>query len=173
MQAGLEVWWQVVGIVDDFRPLATRVRLCLEDVRATAGQVQTQLGVRPSRVTTLPGVVRFVDFDNPWGNHLGFYEDIIPSDEQPEPGGSAHDENLFEVDRSKVLAQRGLDVRPAARTFSPMPSALRLPPARRGSRPNEMRVGLLRRQVLLWEDPTAGKPPLIASPDPEEWSDES
>ena len=96
--AGVESWWQVVGIVDDFRPLATRVRLCVDDVRATARQVQTQLGVRPSRITTLPGVVRFVDFDDPWGNHLGFYEDIVPSDEQPEPGGSAHDANLFEVD---------------------------------------------------------------------------
>jgi predicted enzyme related to lactoylglutathione lyase len=96
--AGVEVWWQVIGIVEDFRPLATRVRLCVDDVRVAARQAESQLGVTLSPVTTLPGVVSFVDFDDPWGNRLGFYEDIVPSDEQPEPGGSAHDKNLFEID---------------------------------------------------------------------------
>jgi predicted enzyme related to lactoylglutathione lyase len=96
--AGVEVWWQVVGIVEDFRPLATRVRLGVDDVRVAAQQAESQLGVAPSRAITLPGVVSFVDFDDSWGNRLGFYEDVVPSDEQPEPGGSAHDENLFEFD---------------------------------------------------------------------------
>jgi hypothetical protein len=49
-------------------------------------------------VTTLPGVVSFINFEDPWGNRLGYYEDIVPSHEQHEPGGSAHDERLFDVE---------------------------------------------------------------------------
>jgi predicted enzyme related to lactoylglutathione lyase len=95
---GVELWWQVVGMTEAFQPLTTRVRLRVDDVRAAARRAESRLGVTTAPVTTLPGVVRFTDFDDPWGNRLGYYEDIVPSDEQPEPGGSAHDEQMFEVD---------------------------------------------------------------------------
>ncbi|BCJ48457.1 hypothetical protein GCM10010168_76170 [Actinoplanes ianthinogenes] len=95
---GAELWWQVVAMPGAFRPLTTRVRLRVDDVHAAVRRAESELGVSVAPVTTLPGVVRFTDFDDPWGNHLGFYEDIVPSDEQPEPGGSAHDDRLFETD---------------------------------------------------------------------------
>ena len=95
---GVEVWWQVVGMAGASKPLATRVRLRVDDVRAAARRAGAELGVLTSPLTTLPGVVTFVDFEDPWGNRLGYYQDIVPSDEQREPGGSAHDESMFEVD---------------------------------------------------------------------------
>ena len=95
---GVELWWQVVGMAGEFPPLPTRVRLRVDDVRAAARRVESSLGVVTPPVTTLPGVVSFIDFEDPWGNRLGCYQDIVPSDEQPEPGGSAHDERLFDVE---------------------------------------------------------------------------
>ncbi|WP_436535442.1 VOC family protein [Actinoplanes sp. HUAS TT8] len=94
--AGVEVWWQVVGQPDGVRPLGSRIRLRVDDVRAATQRAHARLGVAASPITTLPGVVSFSDFDDPWGNRIGFYQDLVPSDEQPEPGGSAHDERMFE-----------------------------------------------------------------------------
>jgi hypothetical protein len=98
---GVELWWQVVGTTGDFTPLATRVRLLVDDVRAAKRRIEAELGVSVSPATTLPGVVTFVDFADPWGNQLGYYEDIVPSGEQPEPGGSVHDEQLFTIDTDR------------------------------------------------------------------------
>ncbi|WP_213011052.1 VOC family protein [Paractinoplanes toevensis] len=61
-------------------------------------RVESELGVAASPVTTLPGVVSFINFEDPWGNRLGYYEDIVPSEEQQGPGGSTHDESLFDVE---------------------------------------------------------------------------
>jgi hypothetical protein len=33
--------------------------------------------------------------DDPWGNALGFYQDLAPSGQQPVVGGSVHDQELF------------------------------------------------------------------------------
>jgi predicted enzyme related to lactoylglutathione lyase len=104
--AGVELWWQVVGMTEAFQPLATRVRLLVDDVRVAARHVETALGVPASAVTTLPSVVKFINFEDPWGNRLGYYQDIVPSDEQPEPGGSVHDERLYETDSEDDLAHR-------------------------------------------------------------------
>jgi len=95
---GVELWWQVVGMDGPFPPLTARVRLRVDDVRAAARRVASELGVVASPVTTLPGVVSFINFEDPWGNQLGYYEDIVPSQEQYGPGGSAHDERLFDVE---------------------------------------------------------------------------
>ncbi|MEU4215059.1 hypothetical protein [Actinoplanes sp. NPDC026623] len=64
--AGVELWWQVVGMTEAFQPLATRVRLLVDDVRVAARHVETALGVPASAVTTLPSVVKFINFEDPW-----------------------------------------------------------------------------------------------------------
>lgn len=96
---GAEVWWQIVAVSDQVRPLANRSRLKVDDVRRATTWARISLKVQPGQVSTLPGVVSFVDFADPWGNQLGFYEDLVPSGEKPpEPGGSVRDESLFVTD---------------------------------------------------------------------------
>jgi hypothetical protein len=55
-------------------------------------------GTDVSPVTTLPGVVRWVDFADPWGNQLGYFEDLVTAGTDPGPGGSVHDPDHFRVD---------------------------------------------------------------------------
>ena len=40
----------------------------------------------------LPGVVRWFDFADPWGNRLGYFSDLVPVDDAVAPGASVHDE---------------------------------------------------------------------------------
>lgn len=98
---GVELWWQVVGMVEAFQPLASWVRLLVDDIQIAARHVESALGVPASPITTLPAVVKFINFEDPWGNRLGYYQDIVPSDEQFEPGGSVHDEQMFEIDHDR------------------------------------------------------------------------
>jgi catechol 2,3-dioxygenase-like lactoylglutathione lyase family enzyme len=91
---GGETWLQVVGVTAPVRPLANRVRFGVADVRAERGRLMGR-GIDVSTVTSLPGVVAFVDFADPWGNALGFYQDLAPSGQQPVPGGSVHDPDQF------------------------------------------------------------------------------
>lgn len=93
-----ELWWQVVGKPNDLQPLRTRVRFLVDDVASAAQWARAALGVQPAPITTLPDVVAFTDFDDPWGNRIGYYHDILPSGQQPEPGGSVHDESLYDTD---------------------------------------------------------------------------
>jgi predicted enzyme related to lactoylglutathione lyase len=85
---------QVVGVTGEVRPLTCRVRFGVADIRAERERA-VGLGIAVSPVTSLPGVVAFVDFGDPWGNTLGFYQDLAPSGQQPVIGGSAHDQDLF------------------------------------------------------------------------------
>lgn len=95
---GAEVWWQIVVVPGRIHPLTNRSRLKVNDVRAATDWARSSLKVEPGQVSTLPGVVAFVDFEDPWGNQLGFYEDLAPSGQQPEPGGSVRDASLFVTD---------------------------------------------------------------------------
>ena len=96
---GAEVWWQIVVVPGQVRPMTNRSRLKVDDVRAVTAWARTSLKVEPSQVSTLPGVVSFVDFEDPWGNQLGFYEDLVPNGQNPpEPGGNVGDESLFVTD---------------------------------------------------------------------------
>jgi predicted enzyme related to lactoylglutathione lyase len=96
---GGETWVQVVGVVGAARPLLNRVRFRVDDLAAARAAVEFS-GTPVSPVTTLPGVVRWVDFADPWGNHLGFYEDLAPTGQQTGPGGSVHDEEHFTTEHS-------------------------------------------------------------------------
>lgn len=91
---GGETWLQAVGVTAPVRPLASRVRFGVADVRAERERLLA-LGIEVSPVTSLPGVVAFVDFADPWGNTLGCYQDLAPSGRQPVAGGSVHDARLF------------------------------------------------------------------------------
>jgi catechol 2,3-dioxygenase-like lactoylglutathione lyase family enzyme len=89
-----ETWLQAVGVTALVRPLTNRVRFGVADLHAERGRL-VELGIDVSRVTALPGVVAFVDFADPWGNALGFYQDLSPSGQQPVVGGSVHDKGQF------------------------------------------------------------------------------
>lgn len=78
--------------------LTTRVRFLVDDVRTAAQWIERKLDITTDPVTTLPGVVAFTNFDDPWGNHLGYYQDIVPSSQQPETGGSVSDKSLYQTD---------------------------------------------------------------------------
>lgn len=64
-------------------------------------------------MSTRRSAVSFVDFEDPWGNQLGFYEDLAPNGQKPpEPGGSVRDESLFVTDPPEaptdgVLGRKG------------------------------------------------------------------
>jgi predicted enzyme related to lactoylglutathione lyase len=94
---GTEVWFQVVGVPEPVRPLLNRVRFGVADVDAARSALVAR-GIEASAVTTLPGVVRWLDFEDPWGNRLGHYQDLAPSGTPEVPGGSVHDDTHFVVD---------------------------------------------------------------------------
>ena len=91
---GGETWLQAVGVTALVRPLTNRVRFGVADIRTERGRL-VGLGIDVSQVTALPRVVAFVDFADPWGNALGFYQDLAASGQQPMTGGSGHDEDHF------------------------------------------------------------------------------
>jgi predicted enzyme related to lactoylglutathione lyase len=69
-----EVWLQVEAVAE-VRPLVNRVRFRVTDLAAAHLAVEAA-GSTPSAITTLPGVVRWFDVADPWGNRLGYYEDL-------------------------------------------------------------------------------------------------
>jgi predicted enzyme related to lactoylglutathione lyase len=91
------LWIQVVGVTGTVRPLLNRVRFGVDDIHDAVARARAELGADPAPVSSLPGVVSFTDFDDPWGNRLGFYQEIFDG-EPATPGGSVHDESLFETE---------------------------------------------------------------------------
>lgn len=91
---GGEAWLQAVGVADGVHPLESRVRFGVADVRAERRRL-LGLGIDVSRVTSLPGLVTFINFTDPWGNKLGFYEDVPEGDRRPAVGGSVHDATIY------------------------------------------------------------------------------
>ena len=89
-----ETWLQVVGAVGEVRPLLNRVRFRVTDL-AAARAAALAAGTTVGPVTTLPGVVRWFDLADPWGNALGYFEDLAPAGEVTAPGGSVHDATQF------------------------------------------------------------------------------
>lgn len=85
---------QIATDFDDPRPSTTRVRFDVSDINA-AGDALAQLGIAVTNAITLPGVVSILNFDDPWGNVLGAYQELAPSTEAPQPGGSAKDPGNF------------------------------------------------------------------------------
>lgn len=92
--SGQECWVQVGGKADAV-PMHNRVRFRVLDLRAALDFLDSS-GIEHSEPSQLPGVVAFVDFSDPWGNRLGYYQDLVPSGQQPEyRGTSVNDDAQF------------------------------------------------------------------------------
>ena len=55
---------------------AGRFRLGVSDVVSVRMAVIEDLGTSVSEVVTLPRIVAYCDFDDPWGNPLGLFQDL-------------------------------------------------------------------------------------------------
>ncbi|MGO3178449.1 MAG: hypothetical protein ACTIJR_02645, partial [Brevibacterium linens] len=76
-------------------PLLNRVRFRVLDLGKALSFLDSS-GIEGSEPSQLPGVVAFVDFADPWGNRLGYYQDLVPSGQQQEyRGTSVNDEAQF------------------------------------------------------------------------------
>lgn len=76
-------------------PSPNRIRFEVADLASTVARLRDE-AIVVEDVTTLPGVVAFTNFTDPWGNPLGAYQDLSPDAPPPVPGGSARDPGLFE-----------------------------------------------------------------------------
>lgn len=97
---GQETWIQIVGTTDEPVPCRNRVRFGVRDIAAARERLLgLGFGLEPTPIQTLPGIVSFLNFDDPWHNALGYYQDLVPSEQAPTmPGTSVHDESLFTDD---------------------------------------------------------------------------
>ncbi len=55
---------------------AGRFRLSVADAAGARRAVIEGLGADVSEIVTVPGIVAYCDFDDPWGNPLGFFQDL-------------------------------------------------------------------------------------------------
>lgn len=85
--AGQECWLQV-SAKEGATPMLNRVRFRVLDLR-TALDFLDSSEIERSEPSQLPDVVAFVDFSDPWGNRLGYYEDLVPSGQQKEYRGTS------------------------------------------------------------------------------------
>ncbi|QQB13233.1 VOC family protein [Brevibacterium casei] len=93
--AGQECFFQVAGR-SPASALGNRVRFRVRDL-AAAVVLLDECGIAHSVPSRLPDVVAFLNFADPWGNQLGYYEDLVPTEQQRTyPGTSVSDESQFE-----------------------------------------------------------------------------
>ncbi len=57
-------------------PMQTRLRLGVDDVESARRWVMATLGVDASEVERIDGLVAWCNFDDPWGNPIGLFEDL-------------------------------------------------------------------------------------------------
>ncbi len=89
-----DAWLQVATEARDITPSSFRLRFQVHDLATAVVRLRAR-GVEVHEPTTLPGVVAFTDFADPWGNPLGFYQEVATGQGPRVPGGSAGDEALF------------------------------------------------------------------------------
>ncbi|GHO64631.1 hypothetical protein KSC_035230 [Ktedonobacter sp. SOSP1-52] len=70
---------------------AGRLRLGVEDLASERIRVQRELGITCSPIERIPGLAAWFNFEDPWGNRLGFFQDLAVNGEPFLPGGSVHD----------------------------------------------------------------------------------
>lgn len=87
-------WLQLSSGHATVTAISGRVRFEVEDIAAEITRLRER-GVQVAEPETLPQVVVFTNFTDPWGNQLGLYQDIAGPDGPPEIGGSAADESHF------------------------------------------------------------------------------
>ena len=71
---GQETWLQVASVPAP-QPLPNRLRFAVRDLPA-AREALLASGVEVSAAESVPGVVSWCDFDDPWANRLGLYTDL-------------------------------------------------------------------------------------------------
>jgi hypothetical protein len=84
---GQECWFQVSG-KDEATPMTNRVRFRVLDLSQALAFLDAS-GIERTEPSQLPDVVAFVDFDDLWGNRLGYYQDLVPSGQQREYRGTS------------------------------------------------------------------------------------
>lgn len=69
--------WEL-HVVEKDQPVPRQppVRIGAADIEASRGHVLS-LGIEADEIEELPGVVRWCNFTDPWGNRLGLYQDLL------------------------------------------------------------------------------------------------
>lgn len=114
IRAGVEFYSRLIGRPPDFEPHHDFVewevtpnfwlqigegearptyalRLRVDDIEAECRRVERELSVRCSPITRIAGLVAFCNFNDAWGNNLGFYQRLFVDGTPRVPGGSWHD----------------------------------------------------------------------------------
>lgn len=81
------LWFQIAeGQPRPSYPMRFRV----EDIDAECARLEREVGAHCSPLTRIPGLVAFTNFNDPWGNALGFYQRLF-TETAATPRGSFHD----------------------------------------------------------------------------------
>jgi hypothetical protein len=72
-----------------------RLRFGVADIRAAVAWAEASLRVACAPIHSLPGVVAFTDFTDPYGHGWGFFQDLVDPATAVGPAGSVTDETLF------------------------------------------------------------------------------
>lgn len=87
-------WIQISTDNESPQVLPGRLRFDVPSIReAMAGLADLDVAITES--FTLPGVVSIAEFEDPWGNKLGIYEDLASTSEAPVYGGSSSDTSQY------------------------------------------------------------------------------
>lgn len=54
------------------------IRFEVKDIKKEISSIEKKLGIKASNVTRVKGIVDWCDFNDPWGNRLGFNQDLNP-----------------------------------------------------------------------------------------------
>lgn len=57
-------------------PMQTRLRFGVADLETARALAQTELKVDPTPVERIDGLVAWCNFDDPWGNPIGIFQDL-------------------------------------------------------------------------------------------------
>lgn len=71
-----------------------RIRFEVDDIEAEAVRLRGE-GIAVEEIESLPRVVAYTNFSDPWGNKSGFYQDLAGPEGPIEVGGKVGDESLF------------------------------------------------------------------------------
>jgi predicted enzyme related to lactoylglutathione lyase len=72
---------------------AGRLRLGVDNIGHTREWVQRELGVVCSEVGGISGLAVWSNFEDPWGNHLGLFQDLAVNGIPRAPGGSVYEQH--------------------------------------------------------------------------------
>jgi catechol 2,3-dioxygenase-like lactoylglutathione lyase family enzyme len=68
-----------------------RLRLGVDNIENARERVQRELGVVCSEVGGISGLAVWCNFPDPWGNHLGLFQDLAVNGIPRAPGGSVYE----------------------------------------------------------------------------------